>query len=341
MLTADRRPSAADSSAAVGLKKRRYACRTVKQTAPLTNLVDAMLASYENDTRAHHIDRRYLPSREEIIEILKLLMQLFYPGYFGRQGLTHDNIRYQTGVILELVREKLERQLELSLRYGTESELEGPPLSSQDLEECGTNAKCLAALFLKRLPDMRRVLIADVQAAYEGDPAAYNLDEVILAYPSVLAVTVYRIAHEFYGMGVPLMPRIMTEWAHAQTGADIHPGADIGGSFFIDHATGAVVGETTVIGAHVKLYQGVTLGARSLPRDERGRIIRGTKRHPTVEDRVTVYANATVLGGETTLGEGSVIGGSTFVTESVPAHAQVALKAPSQRVLHSPGTEES
>ncbi len=311
-------------------------------TAPLTHLVDAMLASYENDARAHHINRRYLPSREEIIELLKLLMQLFYPGYFGRQGLTHDNIRYQTGVILELVREKLERQLELSLRYGTESELEGnPPLSSHDLAQCGTSAKELAARFLERLPELRRVLISDVQAAFEGDPAAYNLDEVILAYPSVLAVTVYRVAHEFYGMGVPLMPRIMTEWAHTQTGADIHPGADIGDSFFIDHATGAVVGETTVIGTHVKLYQGVTLGARSLPRDERGRLIRGTKRHPTVEDRVTVYANATVLGGETTLGEGAIIGGSTFVTESVPAHAQVALKAPELRVVHPVAKDES
>ncbi len=313
----------------------------MKPPAPLTHLVDAMLASYENDSRAHHIDRRYLPSREEIIALLRLLLQLFYPGYFGRQGLTHDNIRYQTGVILELVREKLERQLELSLRHGAELEVEtnatqAKLLAAHDVEDCATHAKLLAARFLERLPELRRALIADVQAAYEGDPAACNLDEVILAYPSVLAVTVYRVAHEFYGMGVPLLPRIMTEWAHTQTGADIHPGAEIGDSFFIDHATGAVVGETTVIGAHVKLYQGVTLGARSLPRDERGRIIRGSKRHPTVEDRVTVYANATVLGGETTLGEGSVIGGSTFVTESVPPYAQVALKAPELRVVQPP-----
>jgi serine O-acetyltransferase len=296
-----------------------------------------MLASYEHDPRAHHIDRRYLPSREEIIALLRLLLQLFYPGYFGRQDLTHESIRYQTGVILELLREKLECQLELSLRHGGELESQAnPSVATQGLDECATHAKLLTARFLERLPELRRALIADVQAAYEGDPAACNLDEVILAYPSVLAVTVYRVAHEFYRMGVPLLPRIMTEWAHAQTGADIHPGAQIGDSFFIDHATGAVVGETTVIGAHVKLYQGVTLGARSLPRDERGRIIRGSKRHPTVEDRVTVYANATVLGGETTLGEGSVIGGSTFVTESVPAHAHVALKAPELRVVQAP-----
>jgi serine O-acetyltransferase len=301
-----------------------------------------MLASYENDPRAHHIDRRYLPSREEIIALLRLLLQLFYPGYFGRQGLTHDNIRYQTGVILELVREKLERQLELSLRHGGELEGDPPPSPApHEADDCASRAQLLAARFLERLPELRRALIADVQAAYEGDPAACNLDEVILAYPSVLAVTVYRVAHEFYRMGVPLLPRIMTEWAHTQTGADIHPGAEIGDSFFIDHATGAVVGETTVIGAHVKLYQGVTLGARSLPRDERGRIIRGSKRHPTVEDRVTVYANATVLGGETTLGEGSVIGGSTFVTESVPPHAQVALKAPELRVVQPPPQRSS
>ena len=162
---------------------------------------------------------------------------------------------------------------------------------------------------------MRDELILDVQAAYDGDPAASSLDEVILAYPGMLAVTVHRVAHELHVMGVPLMPRIMSEWAHSRSGADIHPGARIGRSFFIDHATGVVVGETTTIGSNVKLYQGVTLGALSIPRDERGRVIRDTKRHPTVEDGVTVYANATVLGGETVLGADSVVGGSVFVTD--------------------------
>jgi serine O-acetyltransferase len=187
--------------------------------------------------------------------------------------------------------------------------------------------------FLAKLPSIRFTLLEDVQAAFDGDPAATNLDEVILAYPGLLAVSVYRVAHELYQLGVPLMPRIMTEWAHATTGADIHPGARIGQSFFIDHATGVVIGETTEIGGHVKLYQGVTLGAVSHPRDEQGRVIRDAKRHPTVEDGVTIYANATVLGGSTRLGEGSVVGGSVFLTDSVPSKSRVAIKAPELRVM--------
>jgi serine O-acetyltransferase len=181
---------------------------------------------------------------------------------------------------------------------------------------------------LAALPSLRKTLLTDVQAAYDGDPAAANLDEIILAYPGLLAVTVYRVAHELYAMGVPLMPRIMSEWAHTNTGADIHPGAQIGGSFFIDHATGIVVGETSHLGASVKLYQGVTLGALSHPKDDRGRVIRGTKRHPSVEDGATLYANATVLGGQTVVGEGSVVGGSVFLTKSVPKGAKVAMKPP-------------
>jgi serine O-acetyltransferase len=181
---------------------------------------------------------------------------------------------------------------------------------------------------LAKLPSIRRTLLSDVQAAFDGDPAASGLDEVILAYPGLLAVTVYRVAHELYVMNVPLMPRIMSEWAHTNTGADIHPGAKIGASFFIDHATGIVVGETSELGDSVKLYQGVTLGALSHPKDERGRVIRGTKRHPTVENGVTLYAHATVLGGQTVVGEGSVIGGSVFLTKSVPKGAKVAMKPP-------------
>jgi serine O-acetyltransferase len=190
----------------------------------------------------------------------------------------------------------------------------------------------VTAAFLERLPSVRDALILDVQAAYDGDPAASSLDEVILAYPGMLAVTVHRVAHELHVMGVPLMPRIMSEWAHSRSGTDIHPGAKIGESFFIDHATGVVVGETTTIGSNVKLYQGVTLGALSIPRDERGRVIRDTRRHPTVEDGVTIYANATVLGGQTVIGAGSVVGGSVFVTESVPASTRVALRPPEMTV---------
>jgi serine O-acetyltransferase len=296
----------------------------------LSGLVDALVDSYRDDPRGHHINRRFLPSRDEIIEIVGLLLQVIYPGYFGRQDLTDHNIGYHTGVLLSTLRDKLARQIGLCLCY--EDELGGCVEAEPSAPPCRSRAGALTSAFLQKLPALRRTLVDDAQAAFEGDPAAQNLDEIILAYPGVLAVTVYRLAHELHALGVRLMPRIMTEWAHAQTGADIHPGARIGPRFFLDHATGAVVGETTEIGADVTLYQGVTLGAISHPRDGDGNVIRGTKRHPTVEEGVTVYANATVLGGETVLGAGSILGGSVFVTRSVPPGSMVALKPPELQV---------
>jgi serine O-acetyltransferase len=199
----------------------------------------------------------------------------------------------------------------------------------------------LTQSFLASLPDVRRLLVRDVQAAFDGDPAATNLDEIILAYPGVLAVSVYRIAHVLHSLGVPMIARIMTEWAHSHTGCDIHPGASIGPSFFVDHATGVVIGETSVIGTGVKLYQGVTLGALSFPRDASGQIIRGRKRHPTVESGATLYANATVLGGQTVVGEDSVIGGSVFLARSVPPRSRVSLKEPELRVATRDGAVDS
>jgi serine O-acetyltransferase len=294
----------------------------------LPRLVDALIASYRSDSRAHHINRRFLPSKNEIIEVLELLLQLLYPGYYGRQDLDDENLDYHVGVVLSTLRDKLRRQIGLCLCYA--KELGGCRETEPSTVRC--EAKELTDAFLERLPAVRALLIEDVQAAYDGDPAALNLDEVILAYPGLLAITVYRIAHEIHRLGVTLMPRIMTEWAHAQTGADLHPGASIAERFFLDHATGAVVGETTTIGRDVKLYQGVTLGALSHPRGRDGRVIRGQKRHPTVEDNVTVYANTTVLGGETTLGKGSIIGGSVFLTHSVPAKSRVAVKPPELHV---------
>ncbi len=294
------------------------------QPLELPALVDAMLASYRADPRGHHLDRAFLPSRDECVRILELLLEVFYPGFFGKQDLSFDTVGYHVGSLLTALREKLARQVELALCHGAEGRA--------DVPVCARRARQVTDAFLARLPHVRAMLLDDVQAAFDGDPAAEGLDEVILAYPGLLAVTVYRVAHELHELGVPLLPRIMTEWAHGRTGADIHPGARIGRSFFIDHATGAVIGETTDIGAHVKLYQGVTLGALSLPKDDRGRVIRGTKRHPTVEDKVTVYANATVLGGETVLGEGSVVGGSVFVTKSVARRSRVAMKTMDLRV---------
>jgi serine O-acetyltransferase len=287
----------------------------------LPSLVDAMLESYRGDPRGHHINKKFLPSRDEIIRCVQMLLQLFYPGYYGRQDLTDETIRFHVGCLLTELRATLARQVELCLCHQAEA-------CAGCTDSCSGEAARVTDALLAALPSLRRTLLTDVQAAYDGDPAAANLDEIILAYPGLLAVTVYRVAHELYAMGVPLMPRIMSEWAHTNTGADIHPGAQIGGSFFIDHATGIVVGETSHLGASVKLYQGVTLGALSHPKDERGRVIRGTKRHPSVEDGATLYANATVLGGQTVVGEGSVVGGSVFLTKSVPKGAKVAMKPP-------------
>lgn len=298
----------------------------MSQEPLLPELVDALLASYREDARAHHINRRFLPSRGEIIEITRLLLDLMYPGYFGRQDLTDDNVAFYTGVTLSTVKEKLEEQIGLSLCY--QRELSGNCCKDTEPGKVRCDARDLTARFLRRLPALRAMLVEDVQAAYDGDPAATNLDEVILAYPGLFAISVYRIAHELAELGVALLPRIMTEWAHAQTGADLHPSAVIGRSFFIDHATGVVIGETAKIGSHVKLYQGVTLGALSHPKGRDGRVIRGEKRHPTVESRVTIYANTTVLGGQTVLGEGSTIGGSVFLTYGIPPGSKVAVKPP-------------
>jgi serine O-acetyltransferase len=294
----------------------------------LPELVDRIVESYMSDERTRHIDRVYLPSRSEIVCIIKLLLELAYPGYYGRQNLNRHNVRFHVGELLPRLGEKLYDQIHQALCY--QQETTAAPGSCA--EPCDRHARELSVAFLARIPDIREMLAGDVQAAYDGDPAAINMDEVILAYPGVLAITVYRFAHELYNMNVPLIPRTMTEHAHQLTGVDIHPGAKIGRNFFIDHATGVVIGETSEIGNNVKLYQGVTLGALSFPKDERGRLIRGHKRHPTLKDRVTLYANATVLGGETVLGENSMVGASVFLTSSIPDNAMVRLKDPELRV---------
>ena len=293
------------------------------------------LDSYRGDERARHISQRYLPSRTAIVEILEAVLDLMYPGYFGRGDLSDENLGAHVAESVAALAPKLEREMEHCLCYGREREAGRPQLA-----DCAPRAHELAGIFLRRLPEIRGLLIRDVQAAFDGDPAATNLDEVILAYPGVLAVSVYRIAHALYDLGVPMMARIMTEWAHSKTGADIHPGASIGPAFFIDHATGVVIGETTDIGEGVKLYQGVTLGALSFPRDASGAIIRGKKRHPTVESGSTLYANATVLGGNTVVGANSVIGGSVFLTRSVPPRSRVSLKEPDLRVATRDGAPE-
>jgi serine O-acetyltransferase len=265
-----------------------------------------------------------LPSREAILEILADLMDILYPGYVRRQNLHIGNVEYHVGDLVDGLHDKLTQQIGRALRHDYDGELNGV-----DFEAL---AQQKAIELLKRLPDLRSVLEKDVQAAYVGDPAAKSYHEIIFCYPGLEAVTVYRVAHELLLLGVPLIPRMMTEHAHSKTGIDIHPGARIGPSFFIDHGTGVVIGETCDIGAHVKLYQGVTLGALSFPRDDAGNIIRGKKRHPTLEDDVVVYANATILGGDTVIGHHAVVGSSVWLTHSVDPYTVVSMEKPSLRI---------
>ncbi len=297
-------------------------------TPELCNLVEEFLESYRSEARLHAINRKYIPSREGSLEVLRLCLELLYPGYHGRQDLSDDNVADHVVVILATLREKLQIQIERCLCY--DQERCGEAESCQI--PCRSSARRLTGEFLSALPGIRSLLILDAQAALDGDPAATSLDEVALAYPGFLAITVYRLAHHLHELGVPLMPRILSEWAHSQTGADIHPAARIGQSFFLDHATGAVIGATAEIGDRVRLYQGVTLGALTLPRNRQGSPLEQAKRHPTLEDEVTIYSNATILGGNTVVGRQAVVGGSVFLTHSVPAGHKVSMENPRLRV---------
>jgi serine O-acetyltransferase len=301
--------------------------------ARLGEMVERIVASYDSLPATRHVDRTYLPNREETIELLQLILELLYPGFLGRQHLNKHNVRFHVGDLLPRIGEVAYHQINNCLCYSAESQNPGS-LAGRMLDD---QAEAITLSFIEDIPHIREMLAADAQAAFDGDPAAMNTDEVVLAYPGLLAISVYRVANSFHVRGVPLMPRIMTEWAHNQTGIDIHPGATIGRSFFIDHGTGVVIGETTEIGNFVKIYQGVTLGALSFPKDDRGRVIRSAKRHPTVRDNVTIYANAIVLGGETVLGKGSVIGGSVFLTSSVPPDSVVTFNPPELRFRNRSG----
>lgn len=295
----------------------------------LPPLVERIVESYLADDRTQFIDHRHLPSISAITGICDLLLELTYPGYFGRKRLTRHNISYHVGELLPRLYDQLAEQVHACHRHVADAAEDAGEVDETAVHE---QACATANAFIEKIPDIRAMLAMDVQAAYDGDPAATGMSEIVLAYPGVLAITIYRYAHELYAMNVPLMPRIMSEHAHRLTGIDIHPGAQVGKSFFIDHGTGVVIGETSQIGDNVKIYQGVTLGALSFAKDARGRIIRGAKRHPTVGNNVTIYANAIVLGGSTVVGDGAVVGGSVFVTESVePAH-QVSITPPILKV---------
>ncbi|MHC4994289.1 MAG: serine O-acetyltransferase [Planctomycetota bacterium] len=285
-------------------------------------LAEDILESYASDERTSHIDAGALPNRARGIELLELLRDLIFPGYFSEYRLTQQNVRAHVERRIADIRELMETEVGEALAYQHKV---GIGLGAEP-GDATVKARHVTDAFLERIPELRRYLATDVQAAYDGDPASINTDETIFCYPGVDAIFTYRIAHEIHKLGLPLLARILSEYVHNETGIDLHPGATIGESFFIDHGTGVVVGATTVIGDRVKLYQGVTLGAMSFPKDEAGRLIRSTKRHPTIEDDVTVYANATILGGNTIIGHGSIIGGSVFLTKSVPPNHYVTLK---------------
>lgn len=251
-------------------------------------------------------ERRAFPSRDAVVNLLEALRGVLFPGFFGPSELSGETLRYHLGATLDQVLHDLAEQIRRAYR-----------VTAPEEEACEARALAVARAFVARLPEVRRLLGTDVQAAFEGDPALRSPDEAILCYPGILAITCQRLAHELHLLGVPLIPRVMTEHAHAQTGIDIHPGARIGEAFFIDHGTGVVIGETCILGRGVRLYQGVTLGAKRFPLDAEGKPIKGIARHPILEDEVTVYANATLL-GRITVGRGSTIGGNVWLTRSVP-----------------------
>ena len=292
-----------------------------KYRAQLPDIVSELVESCNNDYCFDHVDAAIIPSQESVIEIIEIIKDILFPGYFGQQEIDRHSLSYHIGNEVIGLYEKLSRQITKSIlhecrRYHEECSL------------CVDRGQKESILFMKQLPALRRLLAEDVRAAFDGDPAVKSFDEVIFSYPGLLAITVYRVAHELYCRGIPLIPRIMTEYAHRITGIDIHPGAQIGKRFFIDHGTGLVIGETSVIGMNVKVYQGVTLGSLNFPKDSEGKLLRNVKRHPTVEDEVIIYANATILGGDTVIGARSIIGGNVWITHSVPPDTKVMLKTP-------------
>ena len=291
-------------------------------TQILTQTADELSDSKSYEGLFHQYrDGDPLPSGRSLKRIVELAREILFPGYFGNSTINRQTINYHIGVNVEELFGLLTEQIRAGLCFGSENTpTDAAP--SDDSATCRETAAHIASQFIARLPQIRRILATDVEAAYYGDPAATCFGEIICCYPIIRAITNYRLAHELYKLNVPLIPRFITEMAHSETGIDIHPGAQIGHHFTIDHGTGVVIGATCIIGNNVKLYQGVTLGAKSFPLDEQGNPIKGIPRHPILEDNVIVYSNATIL-GRITIGHGATIGGNIWVTESVPAGARI------------------
>lgn len=282
----------------------------------IENIAASLRVNYEAQGLFESYCKSGMPDRKEIIALLDDLRRITFPGYFGRENLAYVSKEHFAGNEISVIYERVFQQIKAALVY------------DKAVKDCGGQdiaAEELALSFIKQIPYVQDMILKDVTAEFDGDPAAKNKEDIILSYPGIYAIFVYRYAHELYAMGVPYIPRIMTEHAHSRTGIDINPGAVIGEYFCIDHGTGIVIGETTKIGKHVKIYQGVTLGAISLAK---GQALSGVKRHPTIEDNVVIYANTTILGGETVIGANSVVAGNTFIMESIPANTKVTTLKP-------------
>ncbi len=285
----------------------------------IPGIVEAVLESLEEENSPDHVGYPMIPSQESLLKIVDLYMTIMMPGYYGNQTVDWANIRFYMGDQINRLYTILNNQIHNCFMH----ECRVPKANCAD---CAAKGAEKTLEFLEKIPRLRTVLAMDVKAAYQGDPAAKSSEEIIFCYPGLRAVTLYRFAHELFLQGVPILPRMLSEYAHSLSGCDIHPGAEIGAPFFVDHGTGVVIGETAVIGKNVRLYQGVTLGGLNFHSDSNGKLIRDSKRHPTVEDDCVIYAGATILGGETVVGKGSIIGGNVWLTHSVPPGSKVVAR---------------
>lgn len=293
-------------------------CRKMRERVP--EIAERIISQCDEDTCYTHIDDEPIPSEGRVTELIEKLREILFPGYFTREKLDPTNLRYSLGRTVSVLYDMLSEQISHHIRHDCLR-------YNLPCSECEHSGQAAALALLESIPGIRKLLASDVQATYDGDPAAKSHDEIIFSYPGIYAILIHRVAHRLFELKVPLLPRIMSEHAHSVTGIDIHPGATIGPRFVIDHGTGVVIGETTQIGQNVRIYQSVTLGALSLPKDA-GEMYRGKKRHPTIEEDVIIYSGATILGGETVIGARSIIGGNVWLTESVPPDTTVIMEQP-------------
>lgn len=296
----------------------------------LPDLTEQIVETYTQCASTQYLGHTPLPRYGKIISIVEDLTDIIFPGYRRREGLHIGNVTYHVGQLIDGLHDKLTQQIARALMH--ESRIRSENKCAELVADYEAQGQAIAIKFLDQIPQLRQILSTDVEAAFVGDPACKSHEEVIFCYPGLEAITSHRIAHELYRLDVPMIPRMIAEYSHRETGIDIHPGATIGDHFFIDHGTGVVIGETCEIGSHCKIYQGVTLGAISFPQDANGNLIRGAKRHPTLQDNVVIYANATVLGGKTTIGHDSVIGSSVWLTRNVEPFTTVLNETPNLRL---------